>query len=77
MNNIEKAADDLYIVKQSVREGWTVCSTVVLGSDRIGLVDTGFERTPADYIFPAIVKLGHKPEEIEYVVNTHRDGSID
>jgi len=74
MDNVEKAADDLYIVKQPIREGWTVCSTVVLGSDRIGLVDTGFEETPANYIFPAIVKLGRKPEHIEYVVNTHRDG---
>ena len=74
MNNIEKAAEDLYIVKQPIREGWTVCSTIVLGSDKIGLVDTGFEQTPANHIFPAIVKLGRKPEQIEYVVNTHRDG---
>jgi hydroxyacylglutathione hydrolase len=74
MNNVERVADDLYIVKQPIREEWTVCSIIVLGSDRIGLVDTGFEKTPIDFIFPAILKLGRKPEEIEYVVNTHRDG---
>jgi len=74
MSNVERVADDLYLIQQSIREGWTVCSTVLLGSDRIGLVDTGFEDTPVNLIFPAILKLGRKPEEIDCVVNTHRDG---
>jgi glyoxylase-like metal-dependent hydrolase (beta-lactamase superfamily II) len=74
MENLERVADDLYIVKQPVREGWTVCSTIILGCERIGLVDTGFEETPVDLIFPAILKLGRRPEEIDIVVNTHRDG---
>ena len=71
---MEKAADDIYFIKQPVRVGWVVGVSVVLGTDKIGLVDTGFENTPVDYIFPLIQELGRRPEEIDYVVNTHRDG---
>jgi glyoxylase-like metal-dependent hydrolase (beta-lactamase superfamily II) len=74
MDNVERVADDLYVIKQPSREGWTINSTVVFGTDRIGMVDTGFEETPVDFIFPAILKLGRKPEEINLIVNTHRDG---
>ena len=44
MDNVERVADDLYIVKQPLRESWHVCSTIVLGSDRIGLIDMVLKR---------------------------------
>jgi glyoxylase-like metal-dependent hydrolase (beta-lactamase superfamily II) len=74
MNSIQKVAEDLYLIEQPVRPGWFVGVVIVLGSESIGLVDTGFERTPKEYIFPALKNLEHKPEEITFVVNTHRDG---
>jgi glyoxylase-like metal-dependent hydrolase (beta-lactamase superfamily II) len=74
MKDVEMVADDLYFVKQPIREGWFGGVLVVLGTDKIGLVDTGFENTPEDYIFPLIQELGRRPEGIDYVVNTHRDG---
>jgi glyoxylase-like metal-dependent hydrolase (beta-lactamase superfamily II) len=74
MIDYEKAANDLYFIKQPLREGWFFGVTVVLGATRIGLVDTGFENTPVDRIFSLVQELGRRPEEIDYVVNTHRDG---
>lgn len=74
MKDVEKVADDIYFIKQPIRVGWFFGVTVILGINKIGLVDTGFENTPEDHIFPLIQELGRKPEEINYVVNTHRDG---
>ncbi len=74
MKDVEKVSDDLYFVKQDMRPGWFFGVTVIVGTARIGLVDTGFENTPIDYIFPLIQELGRRPEEISCVVNTHRDG---
>jgi len=74
MKGVEKAADDLYFIKQPIREGWFCGATIILGTGRIGLVDTGFENTPVEYIFSLVEELGRRPEEIDYVVNTHRDG---
>lgn len=74
MEDVERVADDIYFVKHPVRVGWLVGVSVILGTEKIGLVDTGFENTPVDHIFPLIRELGRKPEEINYVVNTHRDG---
>jgi len=74
MKDVEKVADDVYFIKQPVRVGWFFGVTVIFGTDNIGLVDTGFENTPEDHIFPLIKEHGRKPEEINYVVNTHRDG---
>jgi len=74
MKDVQKVADDLYLIEQSLRPGWFVGVSVVLGSEKIGLVDTGFERTPEEHIFPTLRNMGRKPEEINYVVNTHRDG---
>ena len=45
-----------------------------MGKGKIGVVDTGFEKTPADYIFPLVKELGRNLGEINLVVNTHRDG---
>ena len=74
MKSVEKVADDLYFVRQPIRGGWFCGAIIILGTGRIGLVDTGFENTPVDYIFPLVGELGRRPEEIDYVANTHRDG---
>lgn len=74
MKHAEIVDDDLYFVKQATPTGSFVGVTISLGKNKIGLVDTGYENTPTEYIFPAIRELGRKPEEIDYVVNTHRDG---
>lgn len=73
MDNLEKIADDLYFVKYVHREGSFVGITVVLGRHKIGLVDTGFEATVVNNLFPFIKELGCTPEEIDLVVNTHSD----
>ena len=72
--DVETVVDDLYLIKQPMRVGWHCGVSVVLGDDKIGLIDTGFENTPEEYVFPLIRELGRRPEEINYVVNTHRDG---
>jgi glyoxylase-like metal-dependent hydrolase (beta-lactamase superfamily II) len=74
MDNVERVADDLYLVKYVHREGTFVGITVVLGRHAIGLVDTGFERTIVDNLFPFLQEMGRSPDEITFVVNTHRDG---
>lgn len=71
---MEKVSDDLYIVKQHMRPGWFCGVIIALGTETIGLIDSGFENTPEEIIFPSIRELGRKPEEIDLVVNTHRDG---
>jgi hydroxyacylglutathione hydrolase len=74
MKDVEKVSNDLYFIKQPMREAWFCGITVVLGDDKIGLIDTGFENTPLEYIFPLIQEIGRRPEEISLVVNTHKDG---
>ena len=37
------------------------------------MVDAGFEATPIDCLFPFLKELGRSPDEIELLVNTHRD----
>jgi len=69
----EKVAEDVYLIKQPFHEIFTGV-TVILGKRSIGLVDSGLERTPEDHVFPLLQKMGRKAEEINYVVNTHRDG---
>jgi hydroxyacylglutathione hydrolase len=73
MRYVKRVADDLYLVKHPSEDGF-VGVIVVLGKRKIGLVDTGFEETPVNYVFPFLQELGRKPEEVDYVVNTHRDG---
>jgi len=70
---VEKIAEDLYLIKQPFNETFTGV-TVVLGNYNIGLVDSGLETTPKDYIFPLLLKMRRKPKDVNYVVNTHRDG---
>ena len=74
MENVERIADDIYFVKYVHREGSFVGITVVLGRQTIGLVDTGFEATIEEALFPFLQDVGRRPDEIDFVVNTHRDG---
>ena len=74
MKDVEKVSNGLYFIKHPMREAWFCGITVVLGDGKIGLIDTGFENTPLEYIFPLIQEIGRRPEEISLVVNTHRDG---
>jgi glyoxylase-like metal-dependent hydrolase (beta-lactamase superfamily II) len=73
MENVEKIADDLYLLKYVHREGSFVGIVIVLGKTQIGLVDAGFENTPVDYLFPLLRELGRSPDEIGLLVLTHRD----
>ena len=74
MVNMEIVSDDLYIVKQEMRPGWYCCVTLVFGEKNIGVVDTGYENTPVDHVFPLILKKGRSLDEVNLIVNTHRDG---
>jgi len=74
MKDVERVADDTYLIKQSMREDWYVGILVFIGKGKIGLVDTGYEKTPNEYIFPLVRELGRSLNDIDYVVNTHRDG---
>lgn len=74
MKDVEKLADGVYLIKQPMREGWYVSVLVFFGKGKIDLVDAGYEKTPSEYIFPLVKKLGHSLSEINFLVNTHRDG---
>ena len=70
----ERVREDIYLVKVPIREDWFGSVAIVLGSSSVALVDTGFENTPHDDLFPFLKELGRSPEDIRIVVNTHRDG---
>jgi glyoxylase-like metal-dependent hydrolase (beta-lactamase superfamily II) len=74
MENVVKVSEDLYEVKQEMRPGWFCNVLVVIGKTKIGVIDTGYENTPIDYVFPLIEKIGRSLDEVNYIVNTHRDG---
>jgi len=74
MENVVEVFDDLYVVTQDMRPGWYCSVFVVLGEDNIGIVDTGYENTLMDYVFPLIQGKGRSLDEVDLIVNTHRDG---
>lgn len=73
MMDIQKVTSDIYIIPFKIREGWSGSVLLILGSTDIGLVDTGFQQTPVDRIFPTVKQLGREISNIQFVVNTHRD----
>lgn len=73
MRDIQKIDDGLIFIEHSYRFQWFVGVIVVFGKREIGLVDTGYENTPLDYVFPFLEQSGRSLEEISYVVNTHND----
>ncbi|MFA9437912.1 MAG: MBL fold metallo-hydrolase, partial [Candidatus Bathyarchaeota archaeon] len=74
MENVVEVFDDLFVVKQDMRPGWYCSVFVVFGEKSIGIVDTGYENTPTDYVFPLLKAKGRSPDEVDLIVNTHRDG---
>jgi len=70
----EKVTNDIFVVRQEMRPGWTCNVVLVFGEDKIGVVDTGYENTPEDYVFPLIKEQGRRLDEVSIIVNTHRDG---
>jgi len=70
----EKIYEDLYLVRQEMRPGWTCNVLMVFGEDKIGVVDSGYENTPKDHVFPLIKEQGRRIDEVSIIVNTHRDG---
>jgi glyoxylase-like metal-dependent hydrolase (beta-lactamase superfamily II) len=61
------------VLKYAHRAGTFVGITVALGQRTIGLVDTGFEATIRDQLFPFLREMGRSPDDVRFVVNTHRD----
>ena len=74
MNTVEQVYPDLFIAKHEMRQDWFCSVLVFLGKNNIGIVDTGFIKTINDIVFPFIVEQGRSIDEIDLVVNTHRDG---
>lgn len=74
LNNVEQVTNDLYVVRQDMRPGWFCSVLVFFGENSIGIVDTGYENTPEDYVFPLIKEKGRQLDEVDLIVNTHRDG---
>lgn len=74
MSKIENILGDIFLVKQEMRPGWYLTALVVFGRDTIGVIDTGYENTPNDYIFPLVRDNGREISDINLIVNTHRDG---
>jgi glyoxylase-like metal-dependent hydrolase (beta-lactamase superfamily II) len=71
---VEIVTDDIVVVRQEMRPGWTCNVVLVFGEDKIGVVDTGYENTPEDFVFPLIKEQGRRLDEVSLIVNTHRDG---
>ncbi len=74
MNTVEQVYPDLYIAKHEMRQDWFCSVLVFLGENNIGIVDTGFMETINDIVFPFILEQDRSIDEIDTVVNTHRDG---
>ncbi len=71
---VEAFSDDIFIIKEDMRPGWYYSVFVLIGKDRIGVIDTGFEDTPENLVFPWMKENGHSLEDINLIINTHRDG---
>jgi len=74
MSKIEQVFDDLFLVRHEMRPGWSCNVLVFFGEKNIGIVDTAFEETIRNVVFPLILEQGRGLNEIDLVVNTHRDG---
>jgi glyoxylase-like metal-dependent hydrolase (beta-lactamase superfamily II) len=74
MKGVQRIDDDLFFLQHPTRPGWFCGITVVVGSQSLGLVDTGFEETVRDYLLPFLNEIGRDPADISMVYNTHGDG---
>lgn len=66
----KQIANDLSFVLQPIRESWFCGILIVLGTNTIGLVDTGLEQTPRERVFLAVKHLGRRLDDVQYVVNS-------
>ena len=46
---------------------------LVVGNERLLLVDSGIDGTIAEHVVPALAEIGRRPEEITDVVISHAD----
>ena len=69
-----KIEDDIYFVQQPTRPQWFIGITVIVGANDLGLVDTGFDNTPGEYLLPFLKEIDRDPMEISAIYNTHGDG---
>jgi glyoxylase-like metal-dependent hydrolase (beta-lactamase superfamily II) len=74
VSTVRSLTDDILILEEEMRPGWFLSVIVVFGENKIGVIDTGFEETPEKYVFPLILEHGRNLDEVDLVVNTHRDG---
>jgi hydroxyacylglutathione hydrolase len=74
MEEAHRVTDQVYFLRHPVREGWFTGVTVILGTNDVGVVDSGLEDTPEKLIFPFLHERGRPESQIVRVVNTHRDG---
>lgn len=74
MSRVQNVLGDIFVITQEMRPGWYLTVFVILGTDTIGVIDTGYENTPKDHIFPLVQSNGRELDEIDLIVNTHRDG---
>lgn len=74
MSGVEKVTEDLYMVKHEMRPGWFCSVLVFFGEKQIGIVDSGFMETARDMILPLIKEHDRRLDEVNILVNTHRDG---
>ncbi len=47
---------------------------MIFGEDNIGVIDTGYENTPVDFVFPLIQSKNRRLGDVKLIVNTPRDG---
>ena len=74
MEKAIKIEDDIYFVAEVTRPQWFIGMTVLIGKENLGIVDTGFENTPEEYLLPFLKEIGRDPMEITAIYNTHGDG---
>ena len=74
MEFAQRIRDDLYALKFNLHDDWYGSMFAVLGKSSVGIIDSGFEETPAELLFPFLERHSRTPEEIDILVNTHRDG---
>jgi glyoxylase-like metal-dependent hydrolase (beta-lactamase superfamily II) len=70
--SVEQVAERIYRVP-SILGPRRFAQWLVVGDERLLLVDSGIDGTIADHVVPALAELGRRPEEITDVVVTHAD----
>ncbi len=74
MQGVAQIEKDFYFIQQVTRPGWFCGIYVITGADSIGIVDSGFENTPSEYLLPFLKEIGRAPTDVSMLFNTHGDG---